>query len=223
MRQLPRSRVALASHRTRGLYRLFESAGVYEAFQRALGARGSRDRWVRDFVRPTPGMRILDIGCGPAAVLDHLPTSVTYVGYDLNERYIEQARRRHGDRGTFHCADAVSAAETLEITGRYDLVLVTALLHHMDDAAVNRLAEGAARLIRPGGVLVTLDCVLHPGQPRVARWLARLDRGARVRTPEAYRALIEPHFAAVESSLMTDLLPIPYSHLLMRATTAGGG
>ena len=55
--------------------------------------------------------------------------------------------------------------------------------------------ESAKRQLRPGGVLVTLDAVFHPGQNPVARLLARLDRGGAVRTPEAYRALLEPHFA----------------------------
>src|SRR4029077_4323462 len=83
------------SHRSTGLYRIFESAAVYERFQRLLGSDAARRRFVLDFLRPCPGARILDIGCGTGAILDHLPPNVDYVGYDLNPRYIEDARRRH--------------------------------------------------------------------------------------------------------------------------------
>jgi 2-polyprenyl-3-methyl-5-hydroxy-6-metoxy-1,4-benzoquinol methylase len=202
------------SHRSTGIYRLFESAAVYERFQRLLGSDAARRRFVRDFVRPSPGARILDIGCGTGAILDHLPADVDYVGYDLNPQYIEEARRRHGERGRFYCARVEAAPEE---PGGFDLVLATAILHHLEDPEAGRLIASAARHLRPGGFLVTLDPVRHPGQALVARLLVALDRGRRVRTPAGYRELATACFPAVETALITDLMAIPYSHFLMRA------
>lgn len=204
------------SHRSTGIYRIFESAAVYERFQRLLGSDAARRRFVRDFLRPSPGARILDVGCGTGAILDYLPADVDYVGYDLNPRYIEAARRRFPGRGRFSCARVDEAPEE---PGGFDLVLATAILHHLDDSEAGLLMAGARRHLRPGGSLVTLDPVRHPGQPAVARLLVALDRGRRVRTPEGYRALADSHFALVETTLLTDLMPIPYSHFLMRAST----
>lgn len=202
------------SHRSAGLYRLFESAAVYERLQRLLGGDASRRRFVTELVRPTPGARILDIGCGTGAILDHLPPDVDYVGYDFNPRYIEEARRRHPARGRFFCARVEDAPEE---PGSFDLVLATAILHHLDDAGAGRLIASAHRHLRSGGFLVTVDPVRHRGQSPVARLLVALDRGRRVRTPEAYRDLVAARFPSVETALLTDLVAIPYSHFLMRA------
>lgn len=204
------------SHRSTGIYRIFESATVYESFQRLLGSDAARRRLVRDHVGPFPEARILDIGCGTGTMLDYLPEDVDYVGYDLNPRYIEAARRRHPGRGRFFCARVEEAPEEPD---RFDLVLAMAILHHLGDTEADRLMASAHRHLRPGGSLVTLDPVRHPGQSPVARLLVALDRGRRVRTPDGYRDLAAARFPSVETALLTDLLPIPYSHFLMRAGT----
>lgn len=203
------------SHRSTGIYRIFESAFVYERFQRLLGSDASRRRYVRELLRPSPGARILDIGCGPGTILDYLPEDADYAGYDLNPGYIEEARRRYPGRGRFFCARVEDAPDE---PGGFDLVLATAILHHLDDPEAGRLVASAWRHLRPGGSLVTIDPVRHPGQSPVARLLVALDRGRRVRTPEGYRGLVAERFPSVETTLLTDLLPIPYSHFLMRAS-----
>jgi SAM-dependent methyltransferase len=205
------------SHRSTGIYRIFQSAAVYERFQRLLGSDAARRRFVRELLRPSPGARILDIGCGTGAILDYLPRDVDYVGYDLNPGYIEDARRRYSGRGRFYCARVEEAPEE---PGSFDLVLAVAILHHLDDSAAGGLLASAHRNLRPGGALVTLDPVRHPGQSPIARLLVALDRGRRVRTPEGYRDLAASHFPSIATALLTDLLPIPYSHFLMRAVTA---
>ncbi|HEX2122402.1 MAG TPA: class I SAM-dependent methyltransferase, partial [Thermoanaerobaculia bacterium] len=63
-------------HRTRGLYRLLEVPALYESVQRLLGADAARKRFVARFLRPLPGARILDIGCGPGPLLEYLPADM---------------------------------------------------------------------------------------------------------------------------------------------------
>lgn len=210
----------MSSHRSTGAYRVLESPRVYQRVKALVSNQDTMDRYVDEFVRPTPAMRILDVGCGTADILDHLPPDVDYTGYDLNPRYIEQAQERHGDRGRFFCAKVGEAADDEQ--GSFDLVLATALLHHLDDEAAADLARSALRQLRPGGEFVTLDAVFHKGQHPIAWLMARIDRGGAVRSPEGYRALLEPHFDHVEAVLTTDLLPIPYSHFSMRATAPAG-
>ena len=88
---------------TSGVRAILSHPAVYEAFQRIMGAKRGREWVVRDFIRPFPGMRILDLGCGPAEILSSLPTDVTYTGYDMSPEYIAAAKAKFGDRGTFHC------------------------------------------------------------------------------------------------------------------------
>jgi hypothetical protein len=36
-------------------------------------------------------------------ILRHLPPGIDYVGFDIDQAYIEQARRAFGHLGQFHC------------------------------------------------------------------------------------------------------------------------
>jgi len=205
------------SHRTTGLYRILERAAVYERFQKLLGAPGARARFVREFLRPFSGARLLDIGCGTASLLDYLPADVGYTGFDLNPAYIAHARRRYGDRGHFYCARVGQEHAVLEEDG-FDFVVAKSVLHHLTDAEAHHLLASAHHLLRPGGVFISSDTVFHDGQRRVARFLAAIDRGGSVRWPDAYRALADAYFPDVETRLVTDMLLIPYDHFIMRAS-----
>ena len=65
-------------------------------------SRGGRSKYVRDYVRPVAKDKILDIGCGPADILNYLP-DVDYTGFDSNPKYIVAARKRFDNRGNFLC------------------------------------------------------------------------------------------------------------------------
>jgi SAM-dependent methyltransferase len=191
-----------------------ESGSLYELVQRQLGGDAARRRLVNEFVRPQRDARILDIGCGTGTILQYLPEDVVYVGYDLSPKYIAQARARHGHRGRFLEA---RVEDDRTVDGDFDLVLAMGILHHLDDHAADLLIAGAQRRLRPGGVLITCDPVRHGGQPTVAKLLIALDRGRCVRTAEGYHGLVASRFAEIESAILIDLLPVPYSHFVMRA------
>jgi SAM-dependent methyltransferase len=201
------------AHRSSGLHRVLDRPRVYERFQRLLGAHAARRRLVDEFLRPYEGARLLDVGCGTGSLLDYLPRGVDYVGFDLNAAYIAEARTRYAGRGSFFCARV--GGETVD--GTFDFVVAKSLLHHLSDQDAHSLLATAGGLLRDGGVFFSSDPVRHQDQPLLARMLVALDRGRNVRWPEAYAELVRAHFPAVETTLMTDLLPIPYSHFVMRA------
>jgi len=206
------------SHRSGGIYRILERPVIYDRLMRLLGGPAARKRFVDEFVRPVDGAKLLDIGCGTGVLLDDLPSGIVYVGVDLNDAYIESARRRYGGRGEFFTARAGDAFAG----GRsdFDLVVAMALLHHLEDDEAHRLLDSVSRLLRPGGAFVAIDPTLHERQAVTARVLVSLDRGRRVRSPQGYRALIETHFPDIEERVLTDLLPIPYSHYVVKARSA---
>ncbi len=203
------------THHDRGLHRILNKAGVYDVVQKALLRSGSRSRYVREFVRPFAGCRILDIGCGPADMLAYLPESIgEYVGFDMNPDYIEAARRRWGGRGRFQCQKV--GAATVAPGEAYDIVLANGIVHHLDDGEAGHLFDVARRALRPGGWLVTYDNVYVEGQHWLARWLIARDRGKAVRTLEGYEALARRSFPQVESAILHDTLRVPYTIVVMR-------
>jgi SAM-dependent methyltransferase len=193
---------------------LLEKPALYELFSRVVGAQSSRETFVKTYVRPRPGDQILDVGCGPADILDHLP-GVDYFGFDISPSYIESARKRFGERGQFFCERVSEARAFLDREGRFDIVLAIGILHHLDRDEALDLFRLARRALKPGGRLVTLDPCYAPGQSPVARYLAARDRGRFVRNEEAYRDLARAEFPAVIASVRHDLLRMPYTHIIL--------
>ncbi len=113
---------------------------LYRLFGRLVGG-GARERFIGDYLRPRPGDRVLDLGCGPGDLLADLPPC-DYVGVDLDPDYITAARAKYGARGTFRCEPAEAVAEYEPAS--FDLVVMTGLLHHLDDA---QLAVVGRRLV----------------------------------------------------------------------------
>lgn len=196
---------------------LLRVAGVYSSFQHFVGGNFRR-RVVAEYLRPRPGDRLLDIGCGPADILEFLPEDVAYVGFDLSEQYIAAARRRYGERGQFHCQRV--SASNVDQFGTFDLVLAHGVVHHLDDAEAVQLFELAAAALGPGGRLVTFDGCYAEKQSRIARRMLDADRGEFVRWRPQYEALARRAFDEVEVEVVHDLLRIPYTHIIMTCRTS---
>ncbi len=196
---------------TTGIRAVLSHPGVYELWSRIVGSEHSRTTVVREHIRPWPDARVLDLGCGPAELLDFLG-DVRYVGVDVNPDYVAYARARVGDRAEFHVGDATA----LDLPAReFDLALSFGVLHHLDDAGARRLFSLAANALGPGGRMVTLDSAFVPGQSRAARFVISRDRGHHVRTPDAYVALAAASFFDVTAVVRDDLLRIPYTHCIL--------
>ena len=185
---------------------------VYEFFQNLIGAHRSRVECVERYIRPKTSDRILDCGCGPGILVDYLP-AVDYVGIDIDEAYIAAARKRYGDRATFRLGSAGPGA--IHEENHYDLVLAWGLLHHLDDEQAREFLQLARRCLKPNGRLVTMDGCYSDDQSRVARYLLSSDRGAHVRSHDAWLDLVRPVFPEVKPHLRHDLLRIPWTHLIM--------
>jgi SAM-dependent methyltransferase len=191
----------------------------YRLFTRLVGGGSAWETYLTQHVKPVAGEKVLDIGCGPADILDSLPP-VDYTGIDISPDYILSAKKRFGSRGRFYCSD-VGEATVEQERGSFDLVLATGVLHHLDDEIAGKLFTLARLALRPGGRLVTYDGCYVPGQSRIARWLLQHDRGTFVRTRPEYLRLASMHFPRVESDLRHDLLRMPYTHLIMRCFNSG--
>ena len=202
---------------TSGIRSVLSHPSVYNLTQSVFGAEAARENVVSRYVAASTGSRILDIGCGTAEILPHLPASVEYWGFDLSEDYIAAAKSRFGDRGQFHCADVGQYVGKDDLHDM-DIVLASGVLHHLDDPESRSLISIAWEALRPGGRLVTVDPTFAPGQSKASRWLVSRDRGQSVRTPESYRQLAAERFVATTIVVRHDLLRIPYSHCVMVCT-----
>jgi 2-polyprenyl-6-hydroxyphenyl methylase / 3-demethylubiquinone-9 3-methyltransferase len=130
--------------------------------------------------QPLEGLEILDIGCGGGILseaLARLGAEVT--GIDPAPTNVAVARR-HAEQSGLTLTYLQTTAEALAgDTQRYDVVLAMEVVEHVRD--VKAFIATAARLVRPGGVLVaaTLNRTLKSyalaivGAEYILRWVPR--------------------------------------------------
>lgn len=196
-----------------GVHSLLQSPFFYNLLQNTLGANKLRRYLTREVLDLRAGLSILDLGCGPCEILEHLPESVSYYGVDYNQDYIKQARSKYGNRGTFSCEDLTKLEN---LNKKFDRVMILGFLHHLDDVSAESLLTQVSKLVAPGGFLMALENVRVENQNSIARYLINKDRGQHVRTAEAYKKLFKS-FGKIETLIRHDLLRLPYSHVIFKA------
>lgn len=200
---------------TNGARAILSHPVIYSAFQRLMGSHKGRTAFVKNFVKPVPGMTVLDLGCGPGDMLGYLP-DVDYWGFDMSEDYIEQARKKFGGRGRFHC----KLLEITDLNGlpKFDVVFALGVLHHLDDNVAIDVARLAHQALKPGGRFLTFDPCLDPAQNPIARFLVSRDRGQNVRNKVGYENIAATVFNVRRIDVRHNDLWMPYTLCYMECT-----
>jgi SAM-dependent methyltransferase len=201
------------TQRSAGLYSVLGAPYLYTALQRVIRTPALQTVLL-DELGLQQGDRLLDIGCGTGRLSAALP-DVDYVGFDLSERYIEHARRKFGDFGTFFVGDVTDWQE--RDLGTFDAVLAFGVLHHVDDYGAATICELAASVLGDSGHFVTVDGCFDASESRASRFMVGLDRGQSIRTTNRYGELLSKSFARVDTTVRRDLYRIPYTLLIANA------
>lgn len=200
-----------------GLYSLFNLSSIYNAFQRGVGSRRASAIIDRDYLSSLfdSAGKILDVGCGPAQFLaeHHRFDYSRFIGIEPNVDYCRRAAEMFPEA---RILNGVTADFPDGLGERVDFALFGGVLHHMDDNTAVSALTFAREHLNAGGLVFTIDPVLTSPQTRVARFLAKNDRGVHVRSPKEYLQLLTEGLGAtdINSEVRTDLLRIPYSHFI---------
>lgn len=144
--------------------------GRYYRFARFFGIGPAFYRKGLGSLRLAPGMRALDLGCGPGALSFALaetgPTDVEIIGVDISKDQIAYAQ---ANAGGFSCPvffKLASMDETGLADDSVDLVMTSMALHETPPAVRRRAIGEAARVLKPGGRFLLVDW----SRPRFGFW-----------------------------------------------------
>jgi len=189
---------------------------IYTLWQKVIGDYKLRKIYCRDYVKAKGGDRILDIGCGPANMVDYLPENIDYVGFDDSEIYIKNAKKNFPQGNYSFFCQKINFAKDFE--EKFDLIMANAILHHIDDSEAEKLISFASKNLKAGGRLITLDGCFAKNQSWIKKWLLKNDRGRFVRTKEDYFKLFSNQFSKINVSLKQNLYNIPYTIVIFECT-----
>ena len=146
---------------------------------------------------------VLEIGSGSGAMADAVARAfpdVRLTVTDVDEGMVDSARRRLKGRRNV-CVVPADVTDLPFADARFDAVTSYLMLHHVINWP-GALAE-AARVLRPGGLLVGYDLTDTP----VARLIHRVDRS--------------PHLMVAPTDLRTGLLQVDLTNVSVRTAARG--
>jgi SAM-dependent methyltransferase len=175
-------------------------------------------RWFADSVLGArDGDKLVDIGCGPADIIRRLP-DVQYVGCDISEAYIQDARREFGDRAVFIAGRCEDWQRDVRTHGA-DIVLAHGVLHHVDDDELITILEFARAVLKPGGRFVFYEPCYLIWQSRLSAFLMSHDRGQHIRKEQEWKALAGRVFPHVTTNIVTSANRLGYTCMIGECRT----
>lgn len=183
---------------TNGILSILNSPFIYTKFERIMGSMTKYKMLINEFMKPRPFSRILDIGCGTADILNLLPSTIDYVGYDLSSKYINFAKKKYGERAKFFhkCVSDITIGNN-----SFDIVFADGLIHHLNDIEAMKLFEIGYEALDDIGIMLTTDPTYAEGQSFIDKYITSKDRGQHIRTPSDYKIIAETRFPKVKAEV----------------------
>jgi SAM-dependent methyltransferase len=116
-------------------------------------------RWIREQIGNLQGKRVLDLGCGCGeAAVWFAKCGADVVACDLSPSFIDLVRRVAGLHRVSVEGSCSSAEHLPFAAATFDLVYAGNVLHHVE---IDRALDEIHSVLKPGGILVTWDPLVH--------------------------------------------------------------
>ena len=199
------------SQRTNSFYNFINSPLTYMLIQKIMSGTAFRKKIIKKNI-PNKDIKVLDIGCGPAEILNYIPNSV-YYGYDIDKRSINYARNHFKNLNHHFFCKKFTEKEIRKLP-KFDYVILFGILHHLRNEEVKKILQLCKKVMNKNATLLTEDSIFIKNQNLIARFLINKDRGLCVRKKKEYIGLIKKSFKQVSSKIIHQKL-VPYTWFTM--------
>jgi len=191
-----------------GLRSVLALPWIYRFVMRLFRNEAHRQWFIRDILALRNGQKLVDIGCGPADILDSLP-AVDYVGVDISAAYIEAARAKYGGRAVFLSGQIDDWRRDPRVNGA-DVVLANGVLHHVDDDEARRMLAFASAILKENGRFIFFEPCYLLWQSKLSAFFMAKDRGQNIRTEQAWKDLAASAFQDFSTHVVTGVNRLGY-------------
>ena len=195
------------SQRKNQIYNLINNPLIYKIIQSVMSGTSFRNSIIKKNITKS-NLKILDIGCGPAQIIEHLP-QCDYYGYDIDQRSIQYAKKKYYQKN-FHFYCKKFNKTELKKLPKFDFIIFFGILHHLSNKEVYEILKLCKKIMKKNSKLLTEDPIFLENQNLIAKFLIKKDRGLNVRKKPEYLALLKNHFKKIKNKV-THQYFIPYT------------
>ena len=180
------------------IYNIISRPLPYMIIQKLSSGSSLRKNMVLKYIKKKNQFNILDIGCGPAEILDVLP-KCNYYGYDVDKDSINYAKKKYLEKNiNFYCKKF--SIKDINKLPKFDYVLLFGIMHHLNDDECIKLFKLIKKVLKKKAKILVKDPVLDKRQNFIAKYFIENDRGNNVRYSYQYVKLIKTSFKKIKSS-----------------------
>ena len=195
------------SQRINQIYNFINSPLVYRIIQYIMSGSSFRNSIIKKNIKKS-NLKILDIGCGPAQILEQIPRC-DYYGYDIDQRSIQYAKKKYRKKNYHFYCKKFNKTEIKKLP-KFDFVIFFGILHHLSNKEADKMLTLCKRIMKKNSKLLTEDPILVEKQNIIAKFLIEKDRGINVRQKKEYINLLKKHFKKIKNKV-THQFFIPYT------------
>ena len=198
------------------IYNILSKPFAYMLVQKLASGSSFQKNMVLKHIKKKNNINILDIGCGPAEILDVLP-NCNYYGYDVDKTSIKYAKKKYtGKNIKFFCKKF--NIKDIKKLPKFDFVLLFGILHHLSDMECIKLFKLIKKVLKKNAKILIIDPVYDERQNFIAQYLIVNDRGDNVRYSYEYVNLIKTSFKNVEyNTTFQKFLPYTWHSMICKA------
>jgi ubiquinone/menaquinone biosynthesis C-methylase UbiE len=175
------------------LHKIVAFPTIYDIVQNLAGASITKKIIQEEFSDLPKNGKALDVGGGTGRMRPFLPKTWEYTCLDSDPIKLRGFTKKYPIERSI-LASATSIPQKNNI---FDLCIMSAVSHHLDEAEFAKALKEIARVLKPNGKLFYLDAIWNPKNIS-GRFLWNLDRGSYPRSHVALKVHIKNVFAIVE-------------------------
>lgn len=188
---------------------------IYNLYQKIIGADNYLKRYIKNYIHPQKGDKILELACGAGNVYSLFPLKdVYYTGIEYSQNYVAFAKKKYPEQ-TFICADVT---QDFKVDNEYDIIYAEAIISAIPDEKVLKMFELIKKCSNSKTRIILSDMNYRKSAPFIERFLMENERNEYVRTKEDYIKLISNYFKIDKISIDEKPYNIPYQKIIFECS-----